>query len=348
MEIEADPALNLLVGANGVGKTSILEALHCLATGRSFRSGQLESLIGRGLERLIVSARIESVPEGGGYRLGFERNRVRWLARCDGLDVATLGELARFLAVLSFDPESHELVAGPAEVRRRLLDLALFHVEPDYLDLWRRYQRSLRQRNAALRLYAAPNQWAVWEEALANAGERLSMLRANWSERLQGHVHAGLTDFLPELDRLALRWRRGWDEALSLREALERGRERDRELGYTVAGPHRGDLKLQLASGLGRHELSRGQQKLLALSLLLATAAALREAVGWSPLILLDDLPSELDAGKQAACLKHASGLGSQLWVTGTILPAGLEGLAFKPRCFRIESGQVSRLKVSD
>jgi DNA replication and repair protein RecF len=146
---------------------------------------------------------------------------------------------------------------------------------------------------------------------------------------------------LPELDTATLRWRRGWDETQSLRDALAGGRERDRELGYTVSGPHRGDLKLQLSSGLGRFELSRGQQKLVALGMLLATAAALRETVGWAPLLLLDDLPSELDLAKQAACLEHASSLGSQIWVTGTIAPAGLAQLAGERRCFRVEAGRV-------
>ncbi len=342
--LDAAPGLNVFVGANGAGKTSILEGLHCLATGRSFRSGQVDTLIQRGRDRFSVSARIEQ--EDGARQAGFERDRQAWRGRIDGNDVDTLGALARALAVLCFEPGSHDLVAGPAEVRRRLLDLALFHVEPDYLELWRRYQRALRQRNAALRQFASEAQWVAWERMLAVDGERLSALRADWTTQLELKFRAALVAFLPELDDAGLRWRRGWDEDLPLDQVLQDSRQRDRELGYTVAGPHRGDLKLQFGPEMGRYELSRGQQKMVALALQLATAAALRAAVGWSPLILLDDLPSELDLGRQQLCLDYARSLGSQLWVTGTVAPAGVDPDEVDTRCFRVEGGSVAGLRA--
>lgn len=340
VELEAASGLNVLVGANGAGKTSVLEALHCLATGRSFRSGGSEALIRRGEARLLVGAKVDY--GDGVRRVGFERDREGWRARIEGQDVDTLGGLARALAVLCFEPASHELVAGSAEVRRRLLDLALFHVEPDYLELWRRYQRALRQRNAALRQYVAESQWVAWEQMLAADGERLSTLRAHWSQQLNTHFNAALQAFVPELESPALRWRRGWDESAALADVLQASRQRDRELGYTVAGPHRGDLRLQFGASMGRHELSRGQQKMVALALQLASASALRSATGWAPVILLDDLPSELDPERQALCLDYARSLGSQLWVTGTIVPAGIDSQSADTRCFRVEAGVVS------
>ncbi len=341
--LDAAPGLNVFIGANGAGKTSILEGLHCLATGRSFRSGQVDTLIQRGRDRYSVSARVER--NGSCHQAGFERDRDGWRGRIDGQDVDTLGVLARALAVLCFEPGSHELVAGSAEVRRRLLDLALFHVEPDYLEIWRRYQRSLRQRNAALRQYASEAQWVAWERMLAVDGERLSALRADWTVQLEVNFKAALEAFLPELDGAGLRWRRGWDESLPLEQVVQESRQRDRELGYTFAGPHRGDLKLQFGAEMGRYELSRGQQKMVALALQLATASALRAAVGWSPLILLDDLPSELDLSRQQLCLDYARSLGSQLWITGTVAPAGVDPDQDDTRCFMVEGGRVAGLR---
>ncbi len=342
--LDAAAGLNVFVGGNGAGKTSILEGVHCLATGRSFRSGQVETLIQRGRDRFSVSARVAH--EGRERQAGFVRDRDGWRGRIDGNDVQTLGALARALAVLCFEPGSHELVAGPAEVRRRLLDLGLFHVEPEYLELWRRYQRVLRQRNAALRQYASEAQWVAWERLLAVDGERLSALRSDWTTQLERKFRLALGAFLPEFESTGLRWRRGWDENLSLEQVLQDSRQRDRDLGYTVAGPHRGDLKLQLGPEMGRFELSRGQQKMVALALQLATAAALRAAIGWSPLILLDDLPSELDLGRQQLCLQYARSLGSQLWVTGTVAPAGVDPDQDGTRCFRVEGGRVTGLRA--
>lgn len=332
--------LNLLVGANGAGKTSVLEAIHCLASGRSFRSGQVDHLIRRGAQRFRVIAELSDT-DSTQRRLGFERDSAGWRARLDGEDVLTLGELARHLAVLCFEPGSHELIAGPAEARRRLMDLALFHVEPDYLQVWRRYQRALRQRNAALRQYQASAPWAAWEGVLAESGEWLASRRVDWFARLQGHFTRALSALLPEFEG-ELRWRAGWDSDFSLAELLAQTRDRDRELGYTVAGPHRSDLRVALAAGQGRHEMSRGQQKLVALSLMLATAAAIRESLEWSPVMLLDDLPSELDAERQARCVDFLEGLEAQLWITGTQMPQGIDQAGRSHRLFHVEQGQLT------
>lgn len=339
VQLDAHRRLNLLVGANGAGKTSVLEAIHCLASGRSFRGGQVEHLIRRGAERFRVIAALTDA-DSAERRLGFERDSVGWRGRIDGEDVLTLGELARHLAVLCFEPGSHELIAGPSEGRRRLMDMALFHVEPDYLQVWRRYQRALRQRNAALRQYQASAPWAAWEGVLAESGEWLASRRAGWFDQMQGHFARALAALLPEFEG-ELRWRSGWDSGLALAEMLAQTRDRDRELGYTVVGPHRCDLRVALAAGQGRHEMSRGQQKLVALSLMLATAAAIRQSLGWSPVMLLDDLPSELDAERQARCIGFLGGLDTQLWITGTQLPQGVDESGESCRLFHVEQGQV-------
>lgn len=343
VDLQADPSLNLLVGANGAGKTSVLEGLHCLSSGRSFRSGGQENLIGRGAEAFTVFAEVLDA-NGEARALGLQRMRSGWRGRVDGREVSSLGEFARVAAVICFEPQSHELISGSGEGRRRLLDLALFHVEPDYLALWRRFQRALKQRNAALRDRGYARNAEVWEQPLAAAGEAVAKLRGQWCERLSSWVEASLGELLPELGRAGLGWRRGWSAEEDLASALLQSRERDRELGYTIRGPQRSDLKIELAESGGRYELSRGQQKLVALALLLATATAMRERLGHSPIIALDDLPSELDSGKQQACLRWCAGLEAQLWITGTQLPNGLDDWPHSARRFHVEQGRVSPL----
>ncbi len=335
--------LNVLVGANGAGKTSVLEAIHCLSNGRSFRSGGQENLIGRGVNSFSVYGEVLDAAEQR-RQLGFERLRSSWRGRLDGADVATLGEFARVLAVVCFEPQSHELVSGSGEGRRRLLDLGLFHVEQGYLLKWRRFQRALKQRNAALRERGYSRNAEIWEQPLAAAGDVLAGDRRAWCESLSPYIAQSLDLFLPEFGAARLRWRRGWPEDLSLADALAASRERDRDLGYTVRGPQRGDMRVEFSDGGGRYELSRGQQKLVALALLLATASAMRERSAVAPIIALDDLPSELDVEKQRLCLRWCSGLGSQVWITGTQLPAGLSEWSGSCERFHVEQGVLSAL----
>ena len=343
VDLVPDPALNLLIGGNGAGKTSVLEALHCLSNGRSFRSGGQENLIARGAESFTVFGELTAA-DGLGHSLGFERQRSGWRGRLDGNDVLTLGEFARSLSVICFEPQSHELISGAGEGRRRLLDLALFHVEPSYLQSWRRFQRALKQRNAALRDRAYARNAEVWELPLAESGETLSAMRSDWCLALEPLIQRSLAQLLPELGEAALRWRRGWDAEQPLQQALAESRERDRELGYTVRGPQRGDLRIEFSEGGGRYELSRGQQKLAALALLLASASAMQGKGGVSPIIALDDLPSELDQEKQAACLRWCTELNAQLWITGTQMPVGLSEWPRSHAQFHVEQGRVTAL----
>jgi len=343
VDLHPAPDLNVLIGANGAGKTSVLEAVHCLSNGRSFRSGGQENLIARGLDSFTVFGEVKGADEQP-QLLGFERLRSGWRGRLGGADVSTLGDFARVLAVVCFEPQSHELVAGAGEGRRRLLDLALFHVEQSYLLSWRRFQRALKQRNAALRDRGYLRSAEVWEEPLVVAGERLALARRKWCDALSPFITASLGLLLPELGHAELRWRQGWPEQETLADALLGSRERDRDLGYTVRGPQRSDLRVDFAEGGGRYELSRGQQKLVALSLLLATASAMRERGDSSPVIALDDLPSELDTEKQALCLQWCAGLEAQVWITGTHKPAGLGDWKASCAQFHVEQGIVSAL----
>ena len=140
VELAPAPGLNLLVGANGAGKTTVLEALHLMAYGRSFRGRVRDGLVREHAPALEVF--VEWAQEATGvertHRAGLRHSGQDWSGRLDGEDVAHLGQLCAALAVVTFEPGSHALVAGGAENRRRFLDWGLFHVQPDFLPLWRR------------------------------------------------------------------------------------------------------------------------------------------------------------------------------------------------------------------
>ncbi|HEY4356322.1 MAG TPA: DNA replication and repair protein RecF, partial [Acidobacteriaceae bacterium] len=168
-ELNLGPSLNVLVGANGAGKTSVLEAMFLLSHARSFRSGARNALMQRECSQLSIYAELEQ--RGRTSHLGLGR-RARWEARLDG-EVVTLGKMVGECAVVCFEPGSHALIAGSAEERRRYMDWGVFHVEQQFLPAWGRYQRALKQRNALLRSAQRDDKalFEPWEHELQQSAE---------------------------------------------------------------------------------------------------------------------------------------------------------------------------------
>lgn len=348
-ELHPQPGFNLVTGDNGSGKTSLLEALHLLAHGRSFRGRVRDGLIRRNDPSLSVYAEWQAGTETP-HRAGLRHSGGNWEARLDGTSIAHLGELCEALAVVSFEPGSHALIDGPSEGRRRYLDWGLFHVERadrggDFLLQWRRHARALKQRNALLRLRRADAQLDAWEHELAQAGEVLTAQREAHVARLQPHLDAMIEALLPGAGAGGLGLSPGWKrQELSLLDALLLSRDRDLAQGFTSVGPHRADLRLELRDLPGRDGLSRGQAKLAALALLLAQAAYLAGQDGHWPVLQLDDLASELDRHHQQRVLQALHASGAQVFVTGTEPPAVLQALDLPITRFHVEHGRVERL----
>jgi DNA replication and repair protein RecF len=333
-----DPRLNLLVGPNGAGKSSLLEALHVLAYGRSFRGRVGDGLVRSGAPHLEIYA---EWTDGGGlpHRAGLRHAGSRWEARLDGDSVGNLGALCAQVAVVCFEPGSHELIGGGSEHRRRFLDWGLFHVEPDFLPLWRRYARALKQRNALLKCRPLASALSPWDQELSDSGEALTRLRQAYLDDFEPVLGAEGDRLLDELGAPSLEFRPGWRRLeLSLLDALLLSRERDLVLGHTSIGPHRADWRIGFAGLPGREALSRGQEKLAALACLLAQARHHAERHGDWPVICLDDLASELDPEHQSRVLETAMASGAQLLISGTQLPSGSWDHA---KVFHVERGSV-------
>ena len=342
--IEPAAGLNLITGDNGAGKTSLLEALHLMAYGRSFRGRVRDGLVRTGSDAAEVFVEWREGPDGRHRRAGLRHTGQTWVGRLDGENVAQLGELCAALAVVSFEPGSHALVTGGGEPRRRFVDWGLFHVEPNFLPLWRRYARALKQRNALLKSGAGGPQLDAWDHELAEAGEPLTRHRRQYLEQLQVRLSAVATDLVPALGASNIEFLPGWRSGeLSLADALLLARDRDRSLGYTTVGPHRADWRIDYAGHPNREALSRGQAKLSALSALLAQAEDYAQRRGEWPIVALDDLSSELDRNHQQRVLQRLLGSGAQIFVTGTEAPAALETMGVMPALFHVEQGRVRR-----
>jgi DNA replication and repair protein RecF len=340
--IELDPAVNVFVGANGAGKTSVLEAVFLLSHARSFRTGAKDALLQRGSSQLSIFAGLRHA-DGRASRVGLGRSGIRWEAKIDGDSVA-IGQLVRECAVVCFEPGSHALIAGAAEERRRYLDWGVFHVEHEFLSGWRRYQRALKQRNSLLRATTNPTDemFAPWEMELAQSSELIDRQRRTYLELLRPKLRASIRGLLPELGDLELRYRRGWSEEQDLVGLLREQRGRDLARGHTTLGAHRADWAIAFEHAPLREHLSRGQEKLTALACMLAQAELYAECRGEWPIVCLDDLASELDQAHQAAVVAQLTAAQAQVLLTGTELPQALQRLP--ARVFHVEQGELARL----
>jgi len=312
-EILPHPRFNVFFGGNGAGKTSVLESIVVLSRGRSFRTTQASELIGRGARLFRIYGETVS-QEGVVRKQGLERSKSHWRARKDGQDLAQLSQLTRVLPLVLMEPNSHLLVSGAPEIRRKYLDWGLFHVEPEFLDTYRRFAKILKQRNAALRF----RQNAVLDsidEVFCELGMRLDQMRKDYCADVAQNVQVLLEQLSPELEGFGLEYHQGWTRQ-TLKESLQDGREGDLIRGATASGPHRGDLSLAFHDTPARNLLSRGEQKILAAALLLSQAAVLSKS-GEQPMILLDDLASEFDRTHFENVLQQALEVGSQVWLTG-------------------------------
>jgi DNA replication and repair protein RecF len=327
LEFAPGPGGNLIQGPNGAGKTSLLEAIYLLMRGHSFRERGVQPVIQRGKASLQVFGRAHR----GDRRLeiGVEKSSGETRVRRDGEGVRRLSEIAAEIPLLILTPESLGLLDGEPEQRRRFVDWGVFHVEHSYRESVERYQRALAQRNAALKLgHRAEVQ--AWEEDLALSGEAVEGLRAAYLDPFFQRAASEIAGALVDL-RVSMQWLRGWGADEPLLVALQRNRDSDLERGFTQVGPHRADLRISASQGLARRALSRGQKKLLLVALLMAQAEVIQAIRGLTPILLLDDLSSELDDQSRQWVQARLGGFLGQWFLT----------LLRQERCFASDSSKM-------
>ncbi len=339
VELDLHPQRNYIFGANGAGKTSLLEGIFLLGRGRSFRTRQIRRLVRRGSEGFAVFGTVER-DEGVIQRLGIAYRLGHLEKKIDGDAAAGMAELARVLPVHALDPSMHALVEGGPSERRRFLDWGVFHVEQSYLESWKRYRRVLSHRNAALKGAATDRELHAWSVALAEAGEAVDGSRKKYLDLLVPSVAAFGQRLLAR--PLTLRYRRGWSDEEGLAATLESLRDRDRENGSTEAGPHRAELVLLIDERRVQDEASRGQQKLTAAALVLAQVAVESTLHPGRSVVVIDDPAAELDGQSLERLLEALDPLRAQLVLTA-LAPEQLPPSPGHP-VFHVEQGRVRTL----
>jgi DNA replication and repair protein RecF len=308
--------INVIVGPNAGGKSSLLEAVHLLSCGKSFRTHQVSQIVSRGSEGMMLSAEVDGASVGN-MTLGMEYegsgDRLRMSA--GGRPVQRLSEIASYLPTVTIHQDSHQILTQGPEFRRSFLDWGLFHVEPLFLPAWRRYRRALRQRNSMLQ--QSSERPEIWDRELVENGLILDAQRRRYLQLLEP-VFQQLLPMLRFETTVTIKYRPGWGTDIEFATQLVKALAGDRRLGYTRYGPHRADIDFTAGGVLVRESFSRGQTKVLTYALLLAQACVLAQATGRTGLIMMDDLGAELDSQHIGRLIEKVAGLGFQSIITSS------------------------------
>ena len=302
-----NPRFNVFYGPNGSGKTSFLEALSLLCTAKSFRTHDLASLVSFNKTLFTLYGRTDSDEQ-----ISIQKSQDSLTVRLNQRSCSRRSELAKRVPCQVFYQTMFGIIDAGPQVRRRLLDWGLFHVKHHYHDVWRNYQRVLKQRNALLKQKAGAAMVVPWDKQLTELAETLDEFRAaycvEWFQAFEA-VLRELTDLKCELE-----YEKGWDkkkQGKRLPLILNEQFEADKMRQYTQSGAHQADISLRQHDRWVKKSLSRGQQKVILIALKLAQAQLIKQPCVY----LMDDVFSELDEQHRQRLLKYLERVPGQFYI---------------------------------
>ena len=341
--LQFSPQLNLFVGANAAGKTSLLESLYTLARARSFRTRSLDKAIQNGATGFQLVARVRTAQDRD-IPVGLKCSDKKLVARINGQPVTRLSDLATLFPVQWLGGNLHRLIEEGPGYRRQYLDWGLFHVKPAYVAVWKRFHKLLKQRNAALRSGVTTKEVHAWDYELANSAEELHQFRESYILDLAEVLKGVSRELLDLQEDVQISYRKGWPLEMPYRKALEVGLDKDREQKYTRTGPQRAELLFLYRNRPVNECLSRGQQKLFVLALQVAQASLLRRLTQQTSLFLMDDLGAELDTENQRRVMCLLQSIEAQSFVTAIDDPGESDWNVDKISRFHVKHGFVSEV----
>jgi len=352
LDLNFSPATNFLWGANAQGKSNLLDAIHCLSLTRSFRTSADQEQLRFGAESFEIAG--EFIDERGSEHLLtilYQREQGKQIS-LDRKRLSSHAALIGKFPSVSFTPESHRLTAGPPAERRRFLDVLLSQGSPIYLADLQEYNRVLRQRNALLAQFFgssthnADRTLAAWDESLALYGCKIIQARHQFVQDNRHILQQAYAQISASSQILQLAYCSQFDtlrieEITPQRFLLRLGesRAREKQRGQTLVGPHRDDMELSIDGAELRRFGSRGEHKSAIMALKMMETEYLKKRLNTAPIILLDDLISELDETRVRQCVQFFSGRG-QLFISAVSLISdpSLQDAAK----FRLQAGEVT------
>lgn len=336
--------INLITGLNASGKSSLLEAIFILGRARSFRTTHIKQAISFEHSQLIVSAQ-NRLPNATISSIGIQIDGKQTSIRIDQ-ETGHKADLAYALPVQFIHPKSYRLLDGGPQIRREFMDWGIFNHNKNFLTNWRKFSRALQQRNSLLKSRQY-QQLSAWNKELVEFGLIIHEYRQQYMNMLQP-VFMEMADHFLDSCQIDLKYQCGWDDKLTLEQALQSDLEKDKRYGFTHSGPHRGDFLTYLDKRLAKDYLSRGQLKLLVLALMLSQVKLLNHQAQNVCCILIDDLTAELDTVNRVKLLEYLSQLGCQVFMTAASVTdfGDISGLT-NYKMFHVEHGSVQQLECS-
>ena len=335
--------VNIRCGLNAQGKTNLLEAIYFCATGRSHRTAYDKECIRAGEEEALIKILYEKHREDT-IEIHLRKNGRKSVA-VNGCPVKKIDDLFGCFHVVVFSPEDLSLIkSGPAR-RRKFMDIEICQLDRVYLHNLQQYHKVLKQRNQLLKdLYGNPSQRDsvfAWDTQLAEYGAKIAKRRKQFLQTLDSYTRDIHQQLSHGTEQLALSYEQdGEADSQSLLDRLTRGLQRDIRQGSTQIGPHRDDIRITINGTDVRVFGSQGQQRTAALSMKLAELNMVKNEIGYPPVLLLDDVMSELDSERQLHLVHYIEENQTILTCTGIEdsikqMPAG--------RIYRVEQGQVRK-----
>lgn len=342
-QVDLSPAagINLILGENGSGKTSLLEAIFMIAIGRSFRSRSLKHVVQKNQQRLTVFARTDDkTPVGLQYDL-----TAGLQIRLNNAPLKRLSDLAAHLPLQFIPANCHQFFELGPRYRRRMVDWGVFHVEHRFNYHWQSYKKVLQQRNAAIKQNKTNKEIQLWDNYLVEHGSKITQCREQYLRLLLERFLPLFQQLCPELEQaeFKLRYMQGWSKETDFSSLLKETIDRDRSLGYTRSGIHAADWSLRIDGADPYEMLSRGQQKLFFLALSMAQIILLAEKRDIkNSILLIDDLSSELDWNHQQTVISALRKLPVQAYISSTNLDLATLIDGGSEKLFHVKQGLVS------
>ena len=309
------PGINFIVGENASGKSTVIEAIFILGRAKSFRSTTIKSVINFAHDHLIVSAQTLQA-NGNHVHLGIQLDAKSFCCRINQQSIQKRSDLAYALPLQIIHPKSYELLDAGPQFRREFLDWGVFNNDENFLPAWRNFKKVLSQRNSLLKA-KRPTHINVWDKELVYYGTIVNNFRKIYLQKFKPIFIDIINQFL-EIDDTEIKLISGWDTSIEFQQALTEDLEKDLRYGFTHSGPHRGDFQLLVKNRLAKDFVSRGQLKLLVMSLKLAQVQLLTNERSNMGCFLIDDFAAELDVTNRAKLLQYLNNMQCQVFITAT------------------------------
>ncbi|MCX7553170.1 DNA replication and repair protein RecF [Marinicella sp. S1101] len=340
IDLSFDKRINVFYGANGSGKTTVLEAIYFISTGKSFRSKRNKNLIQHDQSGLAVFAHFLDQSHNQN-NLGITLSKsLKKKVKLNQQSINNQSDVAHVLPVVSIDPDSYLFLDKPPQFRRSYFDWLVFHVKPEYLVIWSKVNRCHKQLNTLYKEKKLQD-LIYWESQYIHYASQLNELREQIFDELKTAVCQKVALFLPELGDFEPTYRQGWSQERSLSEQIKIDRDKNLLFGNLLSGCHKMDIKSNINKKPAHENLSRGQKKIISSIYYISYIELLSAHLSINPILCLDDMDAELDPSKTAIFSDFIQNSNNQIFIT-TVDKEKLSTDTKDTAVFHVEHQQVS------